>query len=342
MPVLGKKGFETAARTLSIWPSLALPALEACRQGGPGVPQKLTDEVVYFIRSNPAGMLDASAVANSSPATLEEILQDQKIVMNEFELFSLVRLWLDTRTEGDEEHRRSIAMKLVDQHIRLERIAPDNLEKQVAESGLVTEKQVNKAYKKQAFEAWKFHGTDFQSPRSLVLPFWSNSKSVVAGDSSSFSRGIDYLEDTYDCPFFAGKYQWTLEVQDARGDICVGVVSDMDDSEFSAFSGYQNGNLICKKLNVGDWSTSVSTILDGSDLPTFTTGSRVTLTLDTRNLCFSEDSYRTPLNICMEGGNPDGVTIPLLRSANFGGVVPAVRITGGGRVRLWAMQELSE
>jgi len=249
---------QRAHESLSQWlwsvPALSFVALESCKQGGPAVPTDIEELALSRIRCHAMNLLTKESVASLSSCVLQAILQDEKIEIDEYQLFEMVHLWATATAETDtsggttvsgtldnnnsqpnegdskEENadnsddstaqdRRSIASNLV-QYIHLEWIDPRTLSTAVAESGLVAQQQLFEAFQRQALAAQQQHGVTFQRPR-YTPPVWHSSLSDTLSAESS-QREESLLKYP---PMSSGIHQWTILIEERCYETFLGIAS---------------------------------------------------------------------------------------------------------------------
>jgi BTB/POZ domain len=97
LPTLGNQALETLSLYLQRSPSAAFAVLESIRQeqpqeGGQGVPREVQGMAATSLR-NFVGSVEPGTVEFLSLAVLQEIVQDDKLRMDDYQIFKIVRQW---------------------------------------------------------------------------------------------------------------------------------------------------------------------------------------------------------------------------------------------------------
>lgn len=276
-------------------PASAFCVLEACRQEPDGVPKDVVGVALSAVR-NFVGSIKSNYVEFLSPTVMQEILQDKKLRMDEYQLFQIVQRWAssklpipgDQHKENKHTSRQQAAIDLFVPLLRLEYIDPPLLTKNVSSSDLITQEDLLRAFQTQAMTAHLQAGMAFQRPRTTEAR-WKKSLS-----NEFISRYDEFKEDvlTDYPPIQSGIHQWTINVDESGGFTWLGIsitkylVADMDeddtsnpqDVEVEEDAGLQERNWVYSSDGEG-FHAGKAVDLKGRVLPPFGTGSQVTFTL---------------------------------------------------------------
>lgn len=320
LPLLCEMGFNTVAQSLHNTPVLSLAALEAFRKEGPSVP-RMEDLIMAHLSSPNIRAITKDAVANVSPSVLEEVLQHKELQVDEFQLFEMLRLWVEAQdTDTSEADAHAVASGLM-KHVRLEYIDTKTLSASVSDSRLVSQDQLLNAYKKKAQAAEE--GDTSHAKRRRCAPAWESSGNEVA--SGAFNRRGDLLKYP---PISGGLYQWTLEVTSDSYYTWIGLVLSSNVYKTDSFLWQQVGSWFLGSLGL----TACHGMSDHKAYPKFGAGAKVTCTLN----LLQDDKENGSLSISIDNGDPFTLftDLHLHLEKEGGGFVPAVSHGEPGRVRL--------
>jgi hypothetical protein len=388
-------------------PSAAFAVLESIRQeqpqeGGEGVPKEVQGIAVTSLR-NFVGPTEVGTVEFLSPAVLQEIVQDDKLRMDEYQLFKIIRQWAyhsprqedgvgdgaktivasnvpptenhmandiahkkpkdtdsttsDSKNDADRaldpvnsttsssRDRKAVARDLIVKYIRLESIDPPKLATSVTNSGLVTQEQLLHAFYQQAMVAYRHYGVAYQRPRNTTA-FWKKSLCDVFT-----SRDDEFKDDVLQySPMKSGIHQWILLVEESgdctwlglsMSNLCDTFAEDVDDDDdmqdrnwvYGSDGEAFHGGVIQPQPFSGSGSKNIS------NRPGFSSGSRITMTLNLR----SKDPGNGTLFASVNGGDAFTIFDNLRRhvQAHEGeGYLPCVSMNTPGRVRLIDIRHL--
>jgi hypothetical protein len=140
--------------------------------------------------------------------------------MSEKNCLLLVDLWC--QVGSTDEDRGPAAKQLVQDHVDLHLIEPEDLSSSVTSSGLVTLEQLVEAYKSQAIQAKKkFKASFARIPITCGNPTWKGANSATVGSTDHHA----YKTDTLACPILlvGGRYTWTVIINNGDPNVWLGV-----------------------------------------------------------------------------------------------------------------------
>jgi hypothetical protein len=225
---------------LEAFPLLAFATLEACSQEGPAISEDLKQSALSKVAKLLAeGDFDATTFERCSQTAVKYILVNGKAFLPDHQCFKLIDLW--RQVGSTDQNRCSNAKKLVNDHVGLHFIDPEDLSTTVASSGLVTLEQLVEAYKSQAIQAKKKFKVSFTKKQISFMcpnPTWKGANSVT------FANRGNWKSDTLECPILVvgGRYTWTVVINGVP-DVWLGVVlsSHSHAAIISNFAGYTTG-----------------------------------------------------------------------------------------------------
>ena len=204
LPTLCKKIQDLTLTMIRNWPPVACTFWMECRTQAPDMHCSVVEKCALgAIRAKPKEILKGGALLSLSASMLKEIVRDDKIVADELHMFQCIQSWAkgnsrqhdaageNTAAGIDQVERQEHAAKLIQQHIRLERIEPADLSSVVQHSGLVTSKQLLDAFQTQALEAHQEHGISYKKLRSSSS---TSDEIVMSGAGNPAVNGL-YTQD---------------------------------------------------------------------------------------------------------------------------------------------------
>ncbi|CAB9529517.1 expressed unknown protein [Seminavis robusta] len=332
LPSLVKEIEKSISKVVKQVPSLPLMVLASCRKEGPSVPSALIELAWSFVRANKEVLMEAKAHACVDATLVEEIVKDEKLEMDEYDLFIFLTKWVDSNPKD----RQAIAKNL-GSNLRLEKINPAYLSTSVSSSGLFAADQINEAYKKQALAA-QAHAVSFQGSRAC--PVWKISLTEQTGSDGSVNT------DTLNFPpIKEGIHEWTVKLWDDQGFDPPGAVLGIVCTE--TFAG--NGSLLYSQKGGWGYDDCGDAYSEGKqgkqshyDISVET---QINLTL---NLSPTEKGNGT-LSISYESIEGDKVSHETIAnnlhdhlSAHPGGFLPAVSTRNGARIMFMRMNTIQE
>lgn len=316
LPKLGEIAQQYCKQELEKTPELSYIVLELCNEQGLSVPHDLEYSAISHVRSNTNNMLTSAAVQHLSRPTLEAILRDDKISVQEYKLLEMLELWVNS-AEDLVEDRNAIGRKLVE-CICLERIRPTDLEQRVERSRLVEPQKLLQAYRTQALSAQNNHGIEFERPRHM-RPAWKSSSSAHCSVD-----GVDILSYP---DMTSGVHEWMIDIERYQKKMWLGVALTTNELDLDNFLGNQKVGWV-----YGSNGASIHAAVIEHNLPKFVEGSRVKLSL---NLLPGEQGNGT-LSVSVDGKDPFQLFTGLRGYLGEQGVgfVPAVCLKKPGKVHL--------
>ena len=256
---------------------------------------------------------------------------------------------------ADLADRKTMVTEYFIQRLKLHYIDPVLLSTKVAESGLVTQGQLLKAFQKQALMARQYHNIDFSRPRNRTA-LWKNGMSELF-----ISRDGEFKEDVLQYPPMTdGVHRWNVLIEDSGDSTWLGLSLSQIHKNVRILLNGQHGS---SRSNNGkkdeaihdrNWvySNDGDAFHGGSCFGShagFTSGTQVTLTI---NLLPDDevgayDSDEEPNNGTLSAsidGGPRFVLFTNLRAslAKYPGegFLPSVSMHDPGRVRLVDIRHL--
>jgi hypothetical protein len=331
LPKLCEKAQEAARRAMEKKPSLSGTFLVAYDTQGSIAPSALVKTASKNIQANPKLLLEeGSKLARLSSARIEEILKDNTLFTDEYTVFLILQAWSNATgapssagllaEDSSTNSRKRTATQFME-HIALDCISPSVLCTNVAESGLVTNEQLNAAYKTQALTTEDPKTIRSYKKRRLVS-VWERSSDAVL-DAFTDGSPIGCI-DRMQIPLLKeGIHKWSILVEELnRAKLNFGVKSPTTRMSFLySWAGRAWTAIDGEPAKLG------ATMIISRDHPTFGTDSKVTFTLD---LTGDEGT----LSASVDGYPPALLFSNLFSQIGEGeGVVPVVVLGGPARVR---------
>ncbi|CAB9497351.1 expressed unknown protein [Seminavis robusta] len=177
LPGLCRKTQNCIGTFLSLMPSMAFAVLAASKQEGPVISWELTNHA-WRIFSRTTGFLDEVVLQHISDTVLLALIPDAKAKIDMTQLFNLIHSWSQGEPSLPDEDRQNYAKAMVQDHVELDLMDPDDLSALVETSGLVTKDQLYDVFKKQAKKAKHDHDVSFsRPPLDFVLVEWKRALS---------------------------------------------------------------------------------------------------------------------------------------------------------------------
>ncbi|CAB9528940.1 expressed unknown protein [Seminavis robusta] len=324
LPGLCQKAQNCLFTAMNVMPSVAFAVLAASKQEGPVISKELTNQAWRSLfRAN--GCLNEVTLQHTSSTVLVAILQDAKANIDTTKLFNLIHSWSKCKPsvpDETKEDRQNSAKAMIQDHVELDLMDPDDLSTLVETSGLVTKDQLYDVFKNQAKKAKKAKqecSISFpQSHSSVGQVEWKRTKSetfTAVNDWSSdpFDRDLewkrtksktctavkDWSSDTLDRDPIevGGKYCWTVTIDPTARfgipGVWLGVAKSTHRLSPNNFCGQQkhcwgiygrNGNIHCGGKTMK------------GPVVKFGAGSSVTMTLDLSGLSTSNGTLSISVN----------------------------------------------
>eukprot|EP00978_Attheya_sp_CCMP212_P039599 scaffold207416_cov51-Attheya_sp.AAC.1 len=208
LPLLKKKVLNHTFLRANIDPQLACSLFQEAKNKSEHN-DDIQKMLLHSIRRNPRALLEGVVLFSMKPSSLEEILSGDTIQADELTLFSILKRWvmldgdIPEVSEVSTETRKEIGTRLI-RHINLDQIAPSDLVKTVAPSGLVPENKLMEIYTSHLLKAEESdsHLGSLNKPR--YTPYkWRQSQSDVCKNKS------DTLENVV---LKSGIHEWSIRV----------------------------------------------------------------------------------------------------------------------------------
>jgi hypothetical protein len=355
---LRRKAQKWAFTSMQQHPFIAGVFLDECSSlcsGGFGPEEEYA---LNTIRSFPSAMLqDGSALFSLNPATMEQLMQDEKIEADEYTLFLLLEAWSkatppagytrrheppssstdDERDFSWQENRKDIAMSLV-KHIRLDRIDPSSLSSTVFNSGLVSTEHLLDAYRTQALSAERQYGVTYKLQRYNSRPVWQRTCESLF-TSSYDKHEVELLQVS---SLTRGVHRWKIRIEAVcpKG-VWLGLASTAIPLKANEWLGSQKGGWVYGSTGVichDDSARNRQEDVDKGGNPPFGAGSEVCMTLDLSADCggtLSASVDENPSVLLFSG-----LLSHLMQHEGAGGFVPAVSLKRPGCVRILEMSSV--
>ncbi|CAB9503584.1 expressed unknown protein [Seminavis robusta] len=334
LPNLWEKAQNCLESLLRAYPCFGISILAASKHGGPVISGELKNQACRSIGLSKSGAFNEDVLGGINGSLLAAILRDDGVTLGDGVRFKLIVGWSKSEPSilggGTKEDRQKAAKNLVQNHIELEFIDPDDLSSLVATSGLVTTEQLCNAFQRQAKRAKHKHKVAFGRTGLRGYSYaWKCAKSITM----TASRGDPWSFDTLECqPLTKGKFQWTITLDSSgRSEnraTWLGVAETSANPSSREFGGTQKGCWGVHGCYGGAWSNgALKPVAYFGPTAKFGAGATVTVILDLSVGNLSNGSLSISVN-----GLPFIEAVCNLKATlkgSTGGLVPAVSTTVG-------------